>query len=130
MKKAAAVVLILATVGGGAVACFSEQGGTAPAAGAECRVPVGSQVPGSTLVIIRNFAFEPATVTVRAGATVTWVNCDQPGEPAHTSTADGGAWSSPTLGTGEAYSQSFDQVGKFAYHCEPHPFMMGSVIVE
>jgi plastocyanin len=122
---AAAGTLLLSTL-----SCFSERGTTAPAAGQECRIPVGSDLPGSTLVIIRNFAFEPATVTIRAGATVTWVNCDEAGQPSHTSTADAGAWSSPTLAPGEAFSHTFDQSGSLAYHCEPHPFMTGSVTVE
>ena len=114
----------------GVLSCFSERGSTSPTASAICSIPVGSQVPGSTLVIIRNFGFEPAAVTVRAGSTVTWVNCDDPGQPSHTSTADAGAWNSPTLAPGEAFSRAFDQAGDFAYHCEPHPFMTGSVSVQ
>jgi plastocyanin len=112
------------------VSCFSERGGTGPVAGQECRVPVGSQVPGSVLVFVRDFSFTPATVTVPAGGTVTWVNCDPPGEESHTSTADAGGWSSPLLGSGQAFSRTFGQAGDFAYHCEPHPFMTGTVTVE
>ena len=131
MKRLAALALGAATVMMvGVLSCFSERGGTALEVGQECRVPIGSQVPGSTLVIIRNFGFEPASVTVSVGGTVTWVNCDQPGEPGHTSTADAGLWSSPTLAPGEAFSHTFDQVGTLAYHCEPHPFMTGSVEVQ
>jgi plastocyanin len=114
----------------GLLSCFSERATTGPAAEAECVVPIGSQVPGSTLVVIRNFGFEPASVSVRAGGTVTWVNCDEPGQPAHTSTADAGAWSSPTLAPGQAFSRTFDQAGNFLYHCEPHPFMTGTVVVQ
>ncbi|MGI9040133.1 MAG: cupredoxin domain-containing protein [Gemmatimonadales bacterium] len=29
-----------------------------------------------------------------------------------------------------AYTQVFESVGEYAYHCEPHPFMMGRVFVE
>ena len=115
---------------GGILSCFSERGATAPAADAICAVPIGSQVPGSTIIVIRNFGFEPASVTVARGGTVTWVNCDEPGQPSHTSTADAGAWNSPTLAPGEAISRTFDQAGDFAYHCEPHPFMTGAVSVQ
>jgi plastocyanin len=114
----------------GVQSCFSERGATGPAVAAQCTVPVGSQVPGSTVIFIRNFGFEPAAVTVAQGGTVTWVNCEEPGQPSHTSTADAGAWNSPTLAPGEAFSHTFDQVGGFAYHCEPHPFMTGNVVVE
>lgn len=67
---------------------------------------------------------------IGVGGTVTWVNCDDPGQPAHTSTADQGAWSSPSLNPGDVFSRAFAQAGTFAYHCEPHPFMTATVIVE
>ncbi len=31
---------------------------------------------------------------------------------------------------GDAFTQTFETPGEFAYHCEPHPFMTGRVIVE
>lgn len=107
--------------------CFSERDATAPPAEGVCSLPVGEGVPGSTLVIVRAFTFTPVEVRVRAGDRVTWVNCDP--DP-HTSTADGGQWSSPLLSTGDAFTHTFDAVGDFPYHCEPHPFMTARVIVE
>jgi plastocyanin len=107
-------------------ACFSEREATAPLEG-ECRFPIGEGIPGSTVVVIRGFAFGPVDVRVRSGERVTWINCD---EDAHTSTADGGEWSSPLLSPGDAFTQTFAAPGEFAYHCEPHPFMTGRVIVE
>ena len=109
------------------VACFSERDATAPPAEGVCSLPVGEGVPGSTLVIVRAFAFAPAELRVRAGDRVTWVNCDP--DP-HTSTADGGGWSSPLLSTGDAFTHTFDAVGEYPYHCAPHPFMTARVIVE
>lgn len=119
---AAAIALILGT----AAACFSDRTVTAGEEG-ECRFPVDAAIPGSTVVVIRRFTFEPAEVRVAAGERVTWVNCD---EDPHTSTADEGAWSSPLLVPGDAFTQVFDESGEFAYHCEPHPFMTGRVVVE
>jgi plastocyanin len=111
----------------GLAACFSERDATAPPAEGVCSLPVGEGVPGSTLVIVRAFTFTPAEVRVRAGDRVTWVNCDP--DP-HTSTADGGQWSSSLLSTGDAFTHTFDAVGEYPYHCEPHPFMTARVIVE
>jgi plastocyanin len=111
----------------GLAACFSERDATAPPAAGVCSLPVGEDVPGSTLVIVRAFTFTPAELRVRPGDRVTWVNCDP---DAHTSTADGGQWSSPLLSTGDAFTQTFDAVGEYPYHCEPHPFMTARVIVE
>jgi plastocyanin len=107
-------------------ACFSEHEATGSVEGV-CSIDVGEGVPGSTLVVIRQFTYGPTEVRVRAGERVTWINCDQ--DP-HTSTADGGEWASPLLATGDGFTQTFSAVGEFAYHCDPHPFMTGRVIVE
>jgi plastocyanin len=113
------------------LACFSERSApTGPITGVECRIPLGPEVVGSTLVAIRDFSFQPTEIRIRAGGTVTWVNCDDPGQPAHTSTADQGAWSSASLNPGDVFSHPFAQAGTFAYHCELHPFMTATVIVE
>lgn len=112
-----------------ASACFSERAATAPNLSGECRLPLQPNVPGSTVIIIRDFAFEPTQVTIKAGGTVTWLNCADPDEPAHTSTADQGAWSSPLLPPGTSFTRTFPQAGSFPYHCEPHPFMTGTIVV-
>ena len=117
-----AIGYLLAALAG----CFSERDPTAPVEGV-CSLPVGEGVPGSTLVIVRAFTFTPPELRMRAGDRVTWVNCDP---DSHTSTADGGQWSSPLLSTGDAFTHTFDAVGDFPYHCEPHPFMTARVIVE
>ncbi len=111
------------------VACFSERGdATAPPASGECSVPIGAA--GSTVVAIRDFSFQPATIRVKAGTTITWVNCESETDEAHTSTSDSGVWSSGLLSPGATFSLTFDQTGSFPYHCEPHPFMTGTVAVE
>ncbi len=126
-SRTIATLGLTAGLAGAALAgCFSERGATAPMEG-ECRFPVGDDIPGSTVVVIRRFAFGPSEVRVRAGERVTWINCDEDG---HTSTADGGAWESPLLAPGDAFTHTFESPGEFAYHCEPHPFMTGRVIVE
>ena len=110
----------------GLAGCFSEREATAPIEGV-CSFPVGEGVPGSTIVVIQKFAFGPADLRVRAGERVTWINCDT---DSHTSTADGGQWVSPLMVPGAAFTQAFPSAGEFTYHCEPHPFMTGRVIVE
>src|ERR1700760_196585 len=52
-------------------------------------------------VVIDNFAFAPATLTVAAGTTVVWTNRDE--EP-HTVAANDGSFHSPGMGTGATYS--------------------------
>ena len=55
-----------------------------------------------------NFAFAPATLTVKAGGTVTWTNRDE--EP-HTVAASDGSFHSPGMGTGATFSHTFPTAG-------------------
>lgn len=84
-------------------------------------------VPAAATVIIRNFSFHPAIVRVPAGSQVAWRN-DQPGIP-HTVTADDGSFDSGLIDPGKTYSRVFTQPGTYSYHCTPHPFMKGTVVV-
>lgn len=114
-----------------AIACFSERGAGPPVnPAAECTVPVTVIDSMHFIVAIENFTFRPDSISVPPGATVTWVNCETPPQEPHTSTADGGAWDSPELNTGQRFSHTFPALGAFPYHCTPHPFMLGKVVVE
>jgi plastocyanin len=75
----------------------------------------------------KNFMFSPASVTVKAGATVTWVNMDE--EP-HTVFSDAGLFRSSALDTKDSFSFKFDQPGTYHYLCTIHPRMMGTIVVE
>lgn len=74
------------------------------------------------------YLFAPANVTVSMGDTVTWTNdSDAP----HTVTSDGsGPLDSDVFEEGRSFRFTFDQAGDFAYHCEIHPDMTGTVTVE
>ena len=75
---------------------------------------------------IRGFQFDPPVVRVRPGTVVRWINRDPVG---HSTRLDGGAWASELLGPGYIYERKFEEPGKFAYACVPHPYMTGRVIV-
>lgn len=77
-------------------------------------------------VAIQNFAFTPATLSVKVGTTVTWTNRDE--EP-HTVSAQNGSFHSPGMGTGATYSFTFTRAGSVDYVCTIHPFMHGTVVV-
>jgi LPXTG-motif cell wall-anchored protein len=76
-----------------------------------------------------DFDFQPATVTISAGQSVTWSN--NASDP-HTSTSDTGAWDSGTVNPGGSFTHTFNSVGTFAYHCTFHQSlgMVGTVIVQ
>ena len=78
-------------------------------------------------VAIANFSFEPATLTVKAGTTVTWINHDD--EP-HTATATDKRFDSKTLDNGDRFSQEFNAPGVYNYYCALHPHMTGKIIVK
>jgi plastocyanin len=131
IRRGRLALLGLALAGGVVAACFSEHsatglGGTA----ATCSLPLEPGVSGSTLVAIRGFAFVPNDVHVKAGNSVTWLNCEPAGTPSHTSTSSQGVWQSPLLAPGEAFTQTFTTPGVFPYICAVHPFMTASITVE
>ncbi|MBV9315678.1 MAG: cupredoxin family copper-binding protein [Pseudonocardia sp.] len=78
-------------------------------------------------VTIQNFAYSPATVTVKAGTTVTWTNKDQ--DPHTVTSMNGGPLQSPTLNTGDSFRYTFKTPGRFEYLCTIHPFMTATVVV-
>jgi plastocyanin len=106
--------------------------GAAPAMPAMSGMPTPAAVPSqdapvaTDTVAIQNFAFSPATVTVKAGTTVTWTNQDQ--DP-HTLSAMNGSFHSPALNTGQSYRHTFTTPGHFDYLCTIHPFMTATVVV-
>jgi plastocyanin len=114
----------------GIAACVSERTSVTGVDANACNVTLPSTSFGSAVVVIRDFAFSPAQVHIRPGTKVTWVNCGAAGADSHTSTADAGKWTSPLLAPGATYTTDFAAAGTFTYHCEPHPGMKGSVIVE
>lgn len=112
------------------VACVSERT-TGPSLNASgCNVQLPPDAFGSSVVIVRDLAFNPAQVSIKAGTKVTWVNCDGPGLDSHTSTSDTGVWSSTLLPSGATFTREFPAAGAFPYHCETHPGMTGTVTVQ
>ncbi|MDP3911418.1 MAG: plastocyanin/azurin family copper-binding protein [Gemmatimonadales bacterium] len=115
-----------------ALACVSERTGPSlnPGVG-NCQVPLAVIDSGHVVVAINNFTFVQDTIVVPQGATVTWINCEPDETEPHTTTSDtAGVWGSPDLTTGARFSHTFGAAGEFPYHCEPHPFMMGKVVVQ
>jgi plastocyanin len=74
-----------------------------------------------------NFAFSPATLTVKTGTKVTWTNNDS---VTHTVTADQGAFDSGDLSPGSSFSFMFTKAGTYKYHCNIHHSMMATIIVQ
>jgi plastocyanin len=123
---AAASSLLLAT------ACGSSDGGTATKAGAS-----GDGVPVSTALL----AFDPKTVKVAKGQTVTWIGGDdithvlvegtyQVGSDGlRTEQSDDKAFNLRLTKKGQKVSHTYDKAGTFTYYCTIHHGMNGTVVV-
>src|SRR5690242_9419218 len=96
--------------------------GVVAALGAEKKEkPKGPQVE------IKGMKFDPGTIKVKAGETVTWTNND---DRDHTVTADDPkGFKSGNIKRGETFEQKFAKAGKYAYSCSYHPRMKGIVVV-
>jgi plastocyanin len=81
---------------------------------------------GAGAVKIADFAFAPDSSDVKVGDSVKWTNSDG---ATHTVTADDGAFDSGNLAGGKSFSFTFDEAGTFAYHCNIHQSMTGTVVV-
>lgn len=79
-------------------------------------------------VSIKNFAFSPVNISVKAGTKVTWTNNDS---ATHTVTETDGKTgpSSDNLSNGDSYSFTFTKPGIYHYDCAIHPNMTGTVTV-
>ena len=64
-----------------------------------------------------DFQFEPKTIVVSVGDTITWKNN---GVFTHTVTADDNSFTSPNLAPNDQFSQTFASAGVFPYHCQFH----------
>ena len=101
----------------------------APAASTETLVATDDSASMSegAEVEIEDFAYVSAAITIKVGTTVTWTNKDS---VRHTVSSDTGLFESGLFGKGESFSHTFTEAGTFTYHCAPHPYMKGTVIVE
>ena len=105
-----------------------------------------SPAVASAAVRVASIAFQPASLTVPVGTTVTWTNEDA--NVRHTATSGSvGTSGVPGVSEGEpdepdgvfdvdlpdagaTGSHTFDEPGTYAYFCDVHPSMTGEVVVE
>jgi plastocyanin len=87
----------------------------------------GTALAADQAVSIAGQAFNPRSVTVSVGDSVTWTNADA---VAHTATADDASFDTGNIAAGGSDSITFATAGSFAYHCAIHPAMTGTVTVQ
>jgi len=133
MVKKNAIVIASVVIAGAIVATYVLSGNMnmgVEGSGNSVQQPTASIPSDSTVVrIVANAgsnSFSPNPVEVKVGETVTWINDDS---GRHTVTSKDGFFDSGMMGKGQSFSYTFDKTGEYTYHCEPHPNMVGTVVV-
>jgi plastocyanin len=119
-----AAALTLAACSSGSATPGASTGGAASAASG-CTPSAAVGTPNTAAAIADN-VFNPASVTVAKGGTVTWTNG---GSNPHTVTADDSSFDSCNLQGGATFTMKFDTAGAFPFHCKIHSSMHGTVTV-
>jgi plastocyanin len=119
--------LALALVAAGCGGDDDDNGGGGGGGGAqEQQAPAATS--GGAQVSMKDIKFNPSTVNIKAGDTVTWTNDDSVG---HDVTGDGfKSGDAGGLASGDTYKHKFDKAGTFKYECTVHPGMTGEVDVK
>jgi plastocyanin len=134
MVKKNAVVIASVVIAGAIVAMYVLSGNMnmgVEGSGNSIQQLTATSIPSNSTVvkIIANAgsnSFSPNPVEVKVGETVTWINDDS---GRHTVTSKDGVFDSGMMGKGQSFSHTFDKVGEYLYFCEPHPNMVGTVVV-
>jgi plastocyanin len=88
----------------------------------------GSSGAGQNKIEIKDFAFNPQTITVKSGEKITWINRDE--EP-HTVVSVGKQFKkSSALDTDQTYTIVAGAPGTYSYFCSVHPKMTGTIVVQ
>ncbi len=83
---------------------------------------------GEAAVAIKDFAYDPASIEVPVGGSITWTNQDS---TKHTATAkDKTVLQSGALDQGASFTQTFTTPGTYEYFCEFHANMKGTIVVK
>jgi plastocyanin len=77
-------------------------------------------------IAIRDNYFDPTTISIAPGTTVTWINN---GTHEHTVTAVDGTWDSGPIAPDATYSARFKRPGVYSYVCDLHAEMKGTIQV-
>lgn len=90
--------------------------------------PAASVKSGRVAVAISSYAYHPAKLVIKPGTKVTFTNHDQ---TAHTATASGSGrgFDSGTIKPGASATVTFSKPGTYAYICQFHAFMHGTIVV-
>ncbi len=120
-------VTVYLTQGAAGTGTASSAQEAAPTTAASTNEPAPATA-ASAAVEIKGFAFNPPTIDVPVGDSVTWTNGDN--VPHTASGLDRAVLQSGAIAPGATFTQKFDAAGSFDYFCEFHPNMKGTIVVK
>src|ERR1700749_3852084 len=77
---------------------------------------------------IKDFAFNPQTLTVKSGEKITWINRDE--EPHTVVSVEKQFKKSNALDTDQEFTITAGAPGTYTYFCSVHPKMTGTIVVK
>jgi plastocyanin len=87
----------------------------------------GSSGAGQNKIEIKDFAFNPQTITVKSGEKITWINRDE--EPHTVVSVEKQFKKSTALDTDQQFAITAGAPGTYTYFCSVHPKMTGTIVV-
>ena len=88
----------------------------------------GSSGVGENKIEIKDFAFNPQTITVKSGEKITWINRDE--EPHTVVSVEKQFKKSSALDTDQEFTIVAGSPGTYTYYCSVHPKMTGTIVVQ
>jgi plastocyanin len=136
VKKNVVVIASVLIIAGAIVATYVLSGNMnigVEGSGNSIQQPTTATSTPSNSTVVRIVAnagsnsFSPNPIEVKVGETMTWINDDS---GRHTVTSkDDGVFDSGMMGKGQSFSFTFGKAGEYQYFCQPHPNMVGTVVV-
>jgi plastocyanin len=83
---------------------------------------------GENKIEIKDFAFNPQTITVKSGEKITWINRDE--EPHTVVSVEKQFKKSSALDTDQEFTITAGAPGTYTYYCSVHPKMTGTIVVQ
>ena len=87
----------------------------------------GASGASQNKIEIKDFAFNPQTITVKSGEKITWINRDE--EPHTIVSVEKQFKKSAALDTDEEFTVVAGSPGTYSYYCSVHPKMTGTIVV-
>jgi len=122
IPRSARLIVTLAASAGLLVSCSSSGGGSGSGKSSS-----GGGGASGNAVDVKNFSFNPSSLTVSKGTKVTWTFDDS---AKHNVTDSKSTFKSQDLSGGGTYSFTFSTAGTYSYICSIHPYMKGTVTVK